>query len=238
MDYGIQYQQPRSRDQATTSGSVDLINGGLQPFDYTGNVDSDNAYSGDDRRSVTGYVYFLASGPDTRQSKTQQSVALSTMEAEYMSLAAEVQDVEHQRMVFDELGLLAVQSTIIKEDYKTCQLIADHLCNFQRTKTIDVRNHFVRERIQRGSVHVDYVPTTDNDADMLTKTLPRELFIKFYSMLVVSKSTNNFIAYAKRREARSCCFPYSALCMCAMSIHCVFEAAAAEAGARCCIIVV
>ena len=104
-DYEIHYQRQGSRDQATTLGSVDLSNGylssqsareaaGLQQLDYTGNVDSDYANSLDDRRSVTGYVNFLASGPVTWQSKTQQSVALSTMEAEYMELAAEVQEVE------------------------------------------------------------------------------------------------------------------------------------------------
>ena len=204
-DYGIHYQRQGSRDQATTLGSVDLPNGylssqsareaaGLQQLDYTGNVDSDYANSLDDRRSVTGYVNFLASGPVTWQSKTQQSVALSTMEAEYMALAAEVQEVEQQRMVFEELGLPVVQPTIIKEDNKACQLFADHPGNHQRTKHIDVRYHFVRERLHRGSVRVDYVPTSDNVADIFTKALPREPFIKFRGMLIVSKSSIKLIA--------------------------------------------
>ena len=71
-------------------------------------MDTDKAYSGDHRRSVTGYDTFLASGPITSQSKTQQSVALLTMEAEYMALAAKVQEVEHQRSAFDELGVAVV----------------------------------------------------------------------------------------------------------------------------------
>ena len=62
---------------------------------------------------VTGYVNFLASGPVSWQSKTQQSVALSTMEAEYIALAVKVQEVEHQRMVFVEFGIPVVQPTII-----------------------------------------------------------------------------------------------------------------------------
>ena len=75
--------------------------------------------------SVTGYVNFLAEGPVTWQSKTQVSVALSTMEAEYMALAAEVQEVEHHRMVFEELGFSVAQPTVIKEDNKACQLFAE-----------------------------------------------------------------------------------------------------------------
>ena len=69
---------------------------GLLAMDYSGNVDLDYANSVDDRTSVTGYVNFLASEPVTWQSKTQASVALSTMEAEYTALAAEVQEVEMQ----------------------------------------------------------------------------------------------------------------------------------------------
>ena len=42
------------------------------------------------------------------------------MEAEYIALAAEVQKVEHQRMVFDEFGLPVVQPTIKKDDNKAC----------------------------------------------------------------------------------------------------------------------
>ena len=53
-DYGIQYQQPGSRYQATTLESIDIPNGylssqsakeaaGKQPLDYSGNVDSNYA---------------------------------------------------------------------------------------------------------------------------------------------------------------------------------------------------
>ena len=81
MDYGIHYQRPGPRDQATALGSVDLPNGymssqsareaaGLQPLDYSGNVDSDYENSLDDKRSVTGYVNVLAKGSVTWQSKT------------------------------------------------------------------------------------------------------------------------------------------------------------------------
>ena len=88
-----------------------------------------------------------------------------------MALAAEVQEVEHQRMVMDELGLPVVQPTIIKEDNKSCQLFANHPCNFQTTIHINVRYHFVRECIQRDSVRVNYVPTSDNVAGIFTETL-------------------------------------------------------------------
>ena len=109
-----------------------------------------------------------------------------------MALAVEVQETDQQRMMFEELGLPVSQPTIIREDNKACQLFADHASNFGRTTHIDVRYHFVRERIQQGNVRVDYIPTSENVVDIFTKALPRELFFKFRAMLVVSKSLINF----------------------------------------------
>ena len=94
-----------------------------------------------------------------------------------MALVAEVQELENQRMVFDELGQPVVQPKIFKEDNKACQLFVDHPVNLQRTTNIDVRYHFERERIQRDPVRVDHVPTSVNVADIFTKALQREPYI-------------------------------------------------------------
>ena len=95
-------------------------------------------------------------------------------------------------MVFEELGFLVAQPMVITEDNKACQLFADHAGSHSRIKHINVRYHFVRERIQRGSVGIDYVPTSENVADIFTKALAREPFFKFRAMLVVPKSSIKF----------------------------------------------
>ena len=71
-----------------------------------------------------------------------------------MALAAEVQAVQMQRMVFDELRLPVVQLTVIREDIKACQLCANHAGNMNRTKHIEVRYYIVRERIINGGCWV------------------------------------------------------------------------------------
>ena len=104
-----------------------------------------------------------------------------------MAPTAEVQGVEMQRMVFEKLGLLVLQPTVIHKDNKACQLFAVHAGNFNRTQHIYVRYHFVRKRITKGSVRVDYVATPENVAGIVTKTLPKEPFFKFRAFLVVSR---------------------------------------------------
>ena len=95
-------------------------------------------------------------------------------------------------MVFEELGVQVVGPMVIREDNKACQMFADHAGNFARTKHIDVRYHFVRERLERGDIRVDYVRTDEQVADIFTKALPKELFKKFRARLVVSKSSLQF----------------------------------------------
>ena len=114
------------------------------------------------------------------------------MEAKYKALAAKIQEVEMQRMVFEELGLPVLQPTVMREDNKACQLFADRARNFNRIKHIDVRYHFVQERMTMGNVRVDYMPTAENVADIFTKALPRESFCEFRALLVVSKRTVEF----------------------------------------------
>ena len=67
-----------------------------------------------------------------------------------------------------------------------CQPFADHARNIQRAKYIDGRYNFLRERILKERIRVDYVSTTDNVADILTKVLARDAIIKFRAMFVLS----------------------------------------------------
>ena len=55
-------------------------------------VDADFGNCIDDRHSISGYAFFLAGGPISWQSRSQSTVALSTMEAEYMAAAAATQE--------------------------------------------------------------------------------------------------------------------------------------------------
>ena len=64
--------------------------------------------------------------------------------------------------------------------------------NVYRTKPIDARCNFVWERILKGSIRFDCVATAENVADIFTKALLREPFLKFRALLVVSKSTAKF----------------------------------------------
>jgi len=165
-------------------GYLSSSNPTLSEVHLTASVDADFANDLDDRRSITGYVFYLANAPITWQCKAQTTVALSTMESEYMALAAATQESLWLRMMLEEMGSTVISPIIIHEDNKACQMFADHSGNFARTKHIDYRYHFVRERVHKGDIRVDYIKTDNQVADVLTKALNRPKFQEFRSQLL------------------------------------------------------
>lgn len=47
---------------------------------------------------------------------------------------------------------------------------------YKRTKHIDIKHHYIREKIQKGLVILKYIHTSNQEADMLTKLLPSTIF--------------------------------------------------------------
>ena len=60
----------------------------------------------------------------------------------------------------------------------------------QKTKHIDIRHHFIRDHIENKDIELDYIPTEDMTADILTKPLPRPVFERLRSKLGIISLTD------------------------------------------------
>ncbi len=134
-------------------------------------VDASFAGDCDDRKSTTGFVTMLAGGPVSWSSKRQTLTAQSTAEAEYVAAAAATSEVIHLRQLLAEIGLPQGEPTVIHEDNNPCIHMANNPSTSARTKHIDLKYHIVRERVSNGDVKLVYVPTQDQVADVLTKSV-------------------------------------------------------------------
>lgn len=140
-------------------------------------VDSDFASKATDRRSVSGAVVMCAGGCVSYLSRTQRSVTLSSTEAEYVAMADGLKEAIFLRMVWsfifpdDHVG-----STTVKEDNQGAIHLANNPATTPNSKHIDLRYHFIRERVARGEFKIVHVPTTLQHADILTKALPLDAF--------------------------------------------------------------
>lgn len=137
----------------------------LQLYGY---CDADHASDPTDRKSVTGYVFIIQDAAISWNSKKQQTIALSTTEAEYMSMSAATQEAIWLRGLHNELFGEKL-ACIIHCDNKGAIHLANTTAHHPRTKHIDLRHHFIRDNVAKGVVKFDYVKTAEMLADFLTK---------------------------------------------------------------------
>jgi hypothetical protein len=71
-------------------------------------------------------------------------------------------------------------------DNKAAILPSDHPGNHRRSKHIDTRKYFIREAVINGEIKLEYIPTLDQLADRLTKTLPPDHHMKCLPELLSS----------------------------------------------------
>ena len=147
--------------------------------------DSDWASSKEDRKSTTGYCFLLNSeGPlISWKSKKQQTVALSSCEAEYMALTAATQEAIFISNLAEEFDIVADAPTPIFGDNQGSIALVKNPVSHEKSKHIDIKHHFVREKFNDGVIDVTYVPTKENVADLMTKAATKVSLDKFHRNL-------------------------------------------------------
>ena len=138
-----------------------------------GYVDVDYAGDLDKRRSTTGYVFTLAGGVISWMSKLQETVALSTTEAEYIAASDACKEAIWLKGLLDEIGRTQEKVNVFCDSQSAIHL-ATNPAYHSKTKHIDVRYHFVRHVIEGGKVVLKKVRTQENHADIFTKPVTVE----------------------------------------------------------------
>jgi hypothetical protein len=144
----------------------------------TAYADADWAGDLDKRKSRSGYVVLCNKSPIIWSSKLQNSVALSSTEAEYVSLSITARDVIWCRTLLCELGFEQSNATVIYEDNDSCIKIANSPRKHPGIKHVDIRYHFIKDRIASKEIILQRKSTTDMVADLFTKQLAVQLFEK------------------------------------------------------------
>lgn len=142
----------------------------ITPYGY---VDSDFAACPDTRRSCSGHVFIQAGGPTAWGAQYQPTVALSTTEAEYMSLTRSARQILWMYSGMSEIGFEQPKPAMLYGDNAGSIALTKNTKGNSRVKHIDIRHHYIRERVEEGDIAVEYVPTEDNIADLFTKSLGR-----------------------------------------------------------------
>ena len=118
----------------------------------------------DTRRSVTGFVFYLAGAPICWQSRQQPTVALSSMEAEYMAACSTTQEALWLIAILKGLGFSQSKPVQIYEDNQSAIAYSKNPSHHKYTKHIATKYHFVREQVELLLI------------DVLTKPLDAESY--------------------------------------------------------------
>ena len=132
------------------------------------------------QQSITGFVHML--GPNSIDWKSRKQTLVTT-EAEIVAMSEATEDLEWKLVLRKEMTNMSGSVTLLTD----CQSGIKKLKRGEaggRTKHLDLRAQAVADRMERKPICLQYVPTEDNVADMLTKRLG---FLK-YSTFVPHRS--------------------------------------------------
>ncbi|XRB18257.1 integrase catalytic domain-containing protein [Pseudoscourfieldia marina] len=135
------------------------------PLKLIGYCDASWGDNHENRRSTSGYIFFLNGGPISWASYLQTTVALSTVESEVMALTEAIKEAIYIRRLLD-------------------QALVDHPTSHRRTKHIEIRREFIKFHIGHETVKIERVSTKDQLADIMTKPLRQDIHNYLVQMIL------------------------------------------------------
>eukprot|EP00253_Pinus_taeda_P031252 PITA_31252 len=139
-------------------------------------TDLDWAGSVDDRKSTSGGAFFMGSRLVSWFNKKQSSIALSTAKVEYVAAVSCCTQLLWMMQTLQDFQITCTPPISILCDNTSAINISKNPVMHSKTKHIPIKHHFLREQVLEQKVKLEYVPSKEQVADILTKPLPRETF--------------------------------------------------------------
>ena len=137
-----------------------------------------------DCKSHSGAAVTLGKGIVYAKSAKQKVVSKSSTEAELIALSDSSSQVIYSRDFLIGQGYSLDAATIYQDNQSTMALVKNGRANSERSRHINIRYFFVKDRVEQGDVKIEYMPTGDMIADVLTKPLQGSLFARLRDLLL------------------------------------------------------
>ncbi|KAK0594705.1 hypothetical protein LWI29_036665 [Acer saccharum] len=137
--------------------------------------DADWAGNCDDRKSTSGSCFFLGNNLVSWFCKKQNSISLSTAEAEYIAAGSGCTQLLWMKQMLVDYGFNQGTLTLFCDNMSAIN-ISKNPVQHSRTKHIDIRHHFIRELVENKCIVLEHVGTNDQLADLFTKPLDATRF--------------------------------------------------------------
>lgn len=158
-------------------------------FELIGYSDSDYGGCKINRKSTSGTCQLLGKSLVSWSSKKQNSVALSTAEAEYISAGSCCAQLLWMKATLSDFGIKFKQVPLLCDNESAIKM-TNNPVQHARTKHIDIRHHFIRDHQLKGDISIESVGTEDQLADIFTKPLDEKRFCKLRNELNIIDFSN------------------------------------------------
>ncbi|XP_078430676.1 secreted RxLR effector protein 161-like [Wolffia australiana] len=128
-----------------------------------------------ERKSTSGACIFIGGSLVSWSSKKQNSIALSTAEAEYVSSGACVAQILWIKNQLEDYGIKTSKIPVLCDNTSAINIAKNPIVH-SRTKHIEVKHHFIRDHISKGDIELKFIETSRQIADIFTKSLSGERF--------------------------------------------------------------
>jgi hypothetical protein len=152
-------------------------------YNCIGYTDSDWEGSADDRKSTSGVCFSLGSAMISWISRKHNSITLNTVEAEYIATCEACTEAVWLCKLVSGLFDQVLDSTMIYCDNQSCVRLSENPVFHDRSKHIEIKYYYLRDRVQKGEVNLQYISTDEQTTDILTKPLSRMKFVHFRDKL-------------------------------------------------------
>jgi hypothetical protein len=116
-----------------------------------------------------------------------------------MALALAAQEAVHLIQLSSDLGVSSGQPLLIWEDNTGAIAIAGNPISHERTKHIDIRHHFIREKVADKVIVLHHIPTKFMLADVLTKAVSKSTFDFMRSTLMGAASVDDWVRRSQEK---------------------------------------
>ena len=178
--------------RGTTKLGIKYTQGASPKLSLRGFTDSDHGGSvvTESRRSTSGYIFYIEDCPISWTSNRQTTVATSSSEAEYIGQFNAGKEALWLKKFLSELGLQDVNNelpvTILGDNQAAITLSKDPVSH-SKSKHMDIKFHWQREKVERNEIIYQYVPSNENIADILTKPLANDQFIRLRNRIMFER---------------------------------------------------
>ena len=138
-----------------------------------------------DAKSHTGTVVSMGKGPIMAKSTKQKIVTKSSTEAELVGMSDSVSLVIWCRNFLESQGYKVPPAKVFQDNLSTIAMVRSGKPTSDRTRHVSIRYFFVHDREVNGEVQLEYKPTKEMIADILTKPLQGELFTRLRDQLLI-----------------------------------------------------